>query len=253
MKKIKLITLNIFLLAIGKLGAWGEQGHGIVASIAKKTLQKQIVDSVQTYLGSTTFRQAALWMDEIKKDKKYRYMDSWHYINLEKDEKYEKSEQVNIVTKLQESIEIVKNRKKYTKSEVNTALKIIFHLVGDIHQPLHCGYGSDKGGNSIKLDFMGRNSNLHRVWDSDIINHMKIGVKNCLETANNMNESEKKKLQNTNVEAWMWEARELLPQVYDYSDAIISLPYLNKNSETIKSQLAKAGIRLAYILHYCFT
>jgi len=238
----------LFLKAYG----WGEQGHKIVAAVAKKTLSKSIADSVQFYLGTMSFKDASLWMDKIKRDKKYRYMNTWHYINIEKDAAYQPNNEAHILNKLNEYIQILKNRKKHSQEEIRMALKIVFHLVGDIHQPLHCGYASDKGGNSIKVDFMGRDSNLHRVWDSDIIQYMKIGIKDCYASANAMNEKEKKQLQQMEALVWMKESHAILPEVYSFPDNIISMPYLNKNTDTIKSQLVKAGIRLGYILHECF-
>ena len=50
-------------------------------------------------------------------------------------------------------------------------LKMLVHLIGDLHQPLHVGGGDDQGGNNIKVDWFGKDSNLHRVWDSDMIDN----------------------------------------------------------------------------------
>lgn len=50
------------------------------------------------------------------------------------------------------------------------ALKFFAHWVGDIHQPLHVSIKGNRGGNEILLLWRGeRTSNLHRVWDSDIL------------------------------------------------------------------------------------
>ena len=68
-----------------------------------------------------------------------------------------------------------------------------------------------------------------------------------------MSEKEKKEYQEINVVAWMEESRALLPLVYDVKDNTITLPYANQNSEVIKKQLVKAGIRLAYVLHQAFS
>ena len=54
------------------------------------------------------------------------------------------------------------------------ALKFFAHWVGDLHQPLHVSIKGNRGGNEILLLWRGeRTSNLHRVWDSDILlDHM---------------------------------------------------------------------------------
>ena len=45
---------------------------------------------------------------------------------------------------------------------------MLVHLVGDLHQPMHTGHLSDRGGNSVPVRFFGRESNLHAVWDSSL-------------------------------------------------------------------------------------
>jgi hypothetical protein len=42
-------------------------------------------------------------------------------------------------------------------------------LVEDIHHPCHVGDNRDRGGNDTQVRFFDRGSNMHRVWDSDII------------------------------------------------------------------------------------
>ncbi|KAH7545934.1 hypothetical protein FEM48_Zijuj01G0146800 [Ziziphus jujuba var. spinosa] len=49
------------------------------------------------------------------------------------------------------------------------ALLFLSHFVGDIHQPMHVGFTSDEGGNTIELRWFRHKSNLHHVWDREII------------------------------------------------------------------------------------
>lgn len=51
----------------------------------------------------------------------------------------------------------------------NQYLSFLVHFVGDVHQPLHVGWASDLGGNSIQVEFYGTPANLHFVWDISII------------------------------------------------------------------------------------
>ena len=51
----------------------------------------------------------------------------------------------------------------------------IGHFVGDIHQPMHIGYPHDRGGNDHLLEFAdGRQTNMHSLWDGQIIEHMEL-------------------------------------------------------------------------------
>jgi len=56
---------------------------------------------------------------------------------------------------------------------LSTALRLLMHYVGDIHQPLHATsrvdheYNSgDRGGNSFPLPVKDSVKNLHALWDS---------------------------------------------------------------------------------------
>src|SRR5262249_36900874 len=53
--------------------------------------------------------------------------------------------------------------------ERRMALRFVVHLVGDLHQPLHVGDNHDRGGNDTQVRFFTRGSNMHRTWDTDII------------------------------------------------------------------------------------
>ncbi|HEX7412627.1 MAG TPA: S1/P1 nuclease, partial [Bacteroidia bacterium] len=107
-----------------------------MAEIAKLYLDKGVEEQVQKYLGSTTFEEAAVWMDEIKKDHSYDNMKPWHYINIDKDKTYVKAEEGNVVIELEKSIALLNNKKALKEDEINTNVKILFHLVGDLHMPL---------------------------------------------------------------------------------------------------------------------
>jgi len=57
----------------------------------------------------------------------------------------------------------------------STALRLLIHYLGDIHQPLHCtskvdheypGPDGDRGGNSIPIAEKNGIDELHAVWDS---------------------------------------------------------------------------------------
>jgi hypothetical protein len=57
------------------------------------------------------------------------------------------------------------------ESSQPSPVTFLIHFVGDVHQPLHVGWTSDRGGNTIKCTFFGRSTELHAVWDSGIIYH----------------------------------------------------------------------------------
>ena len=75
-------------------------------------------------------------------------------------------------------------KEKLSKKEVKIKICYLFHLIGDLHQPLHIGYGSDKGGNSFQLTFNSKKTNLHGLYDYGIIEYKKLKLKKCLKETN---------------------------------------------------------------------
>jgi len=250
----RLFYVSLFCICfICKGFSWGAAGHKIVATIAKKCLTKQITDSVNYYLEGMSFKDASVWMDVVRKDTKYDYLKPWHYINIEKDKTYVATEEPNIVNQLEIAIATLKLKGvERTKEKINFALKLIFHLVGDLHQPLHDGYAEDKGGNTITVIFNGKETNLHKVWDTDIIENQNITTKKCLKYINTLSDKEKADIQKINVANWMTESRNFLPSVYAFENNKINNDYEEKSVPIIKQQLSKAGIRLASILYANF-
>lgn len=251
MKKLIIILFFFAILLPSSTYAWGSKGHKIVAAIAKQSLDKQIVDSIQKYLGTMSFEEASVWMDEVRSDHSYDYLKPWHYVNVEKDKTYVKTKDHEVVNEIEIAIATLKEKGTRDKDRINFALKVIFHLIGDIHQPLHCGYAEDKGGNKIEVRYLNKGSNLHKVWDSEIIEDADITLNDCLNAANELSGKEKKKIQTNNVEVWMNESRELLPEVYNFETKIKQV-YIDKNKPVIEKQLVRAGIRLAMVLHETF-
>ncbi len=255
MKNIKtlFISLTIYCsLQTATCFAWGPEGHHYVAEIAKLYLDKGIEEKVQKVLGTMTFDEAALWMDDIKKDHAYDNMKPWHYINIDKDKTYVKTDEGNVVNELEKSIAKLNNKKDLKEDEINTNVKIVFHLVGDLHMPLHDGYGDDRGGNDVKVDFLGAQKNLHYVWDMAIIEHKKITLDDCIKAGSKYSKTQIKELQKIDVVKWMEESRSYLKDVYDFKDNTITEEYITKSVPIIEKQIFIAGIRLAAVLNQAF-
>ena len=233
--------------------AWGCDGHKITDAVAYHYLDQATKDSVAAYLDGTTFEEAGCWMDEIRSDHQYDYLKPCHYINIEKGESYKPSTDANIINELNKVIARLKERSKHTKGENAIDLKILMHLVGDLHQPLHVGYGSDKGGNKIEVSFLGHTSNLHKVWDSEIIRNSRITADGCLHMVSSYSPAEISTMQKIDVINWMNDCRSHLGQVYDFTDATISETYITKNTPLIEKQLITGGLRLSALLKEIFS
>jgi len=256
MKKISFFLLASALIASlpHNTFAWGKKGHGIVAEIAFSFLDNKVKDSVNKYLGATTIEGASTWMDEIRSDHRYDYMKPWHYVNIAKGGEYVPNKDPNVVNALNNAIEELAHKQNLSDSVIKTDLMIIFHLVGDMHQPLHVGYESDKGGNDIQVKYLGRPTNLHRAWDTEIIEGENITTDQCLSLYKDFTKKEVAQLKEVNVAMWVKEPQALLGDVYSFNtqDNTIDQAYIDKNKKIVEQQLLIAGIRLSAVLEQIF-
>lgn len=252
MKKNIVISLfTVLSLIPHKTLAWGKKGHALVAEVAFNYLDNDTKKNVLGYLDGMSIEDAANWMDDIKDDKSYDYMKPYHYANIDKGQEVIEKSGSNIIYILNQTIKELQNNKNLTKQEIKIKILIIFHLVGDLHQPLHVGYGSDKGGNTVQINYKGQGTNLHSFWDSGIISDQKVSFEDCL-NANKYTPEEMNNLKTIDIIAWSKESRKLLDTVYNTGGTKIKEEYVIASSKIIESQIQKAGIRLASILEKAF-
>lgn len=247
----KLLLLAFLLLPIFKSSAWGEKGHAMVAQVAFSYMDEATKKNVLDYLDGMTIEDAANWMDDIKGDKSKDFMKPYHYANFPKGFRAADREGANIVHVLNNMILELGAKDKLANEEIKTKILFLFHLVGDLHQPLHVGYENDKGGNSVQLNYQTRGTNLHSFWDSGIITSQNITLADCL-GATTFTPEELKEIRKINVVEWSNESRALLPKVYDYKNPKVSDAYVTESKKTIEKQIQKAGIRLAAVLQVLF-
>jgi hypothetical protein len=47
--------------------------------------------------------------------------------------------------------------------------RFLIHCIEDMHQPCHVANKDDRGGNDTQVRFYVRGTNMHRLWDTDMI------------------------------------------------------------------------------------
>ncbi|WP_118975675.1 S1/P1 nuclease [Taibaiella koreensis] len=240
------------LCSADKALAWGKTGHEIVAEIAMRTLSEPARQQVKQCLENVTPEKASVWMDEMRSDHDYDFMKPWHYINIPEGQAYQVSGEENIVSMLTQASRELRHRNTLCADQARKDLMILFHLVGDLHQPLHDGYASDKGGNDIKLDFEGVPSNLHWIWDDQIIQQQHISLEDCLKLKGGLSEGAIRTLTQVDFVRWMTESRAHLPEVYSFKGNTIDAAYSAAHSDLIRTQLLYAGLRLGALLESLF-
>lgn len=252
MKKLLFLLLTIFLILPQKSYCWGQTGHRVVGQIAYNHLTKKARKNIQKVLGNESLAMASFWMDNIKSDDNYDFQYYWHFATIPDSLTYEQAgtpEEGDVIQMLELFIGELKTKKFTYEGELH-ALRCLVHLIGDIHQPLHVGNGKDKGGNDIKLKYMYQNSNLHRVWDSGMIDEQQLSYTEYATAIDFPSEAQIASWQNSTVIDWANESKYYREQVYNLpEDKFLTYKYTFDNIDTLNLRLLQAGIRLAGILN----
>lgn len=245
-----LIVLSFSISFEGK--AWGMLGHRVVGEVASKHLNESTKIKIQSILGNQTLAEVSNWMDDIKSDKKYDSLKPWHYVTIPDGMKYHETNinpKGDVISGINFVVEQLKKVDLDPKLE-KEYLMILIHLVGDIHQPLHVGNGKDVGGNTVKVTWFGENSNLHRVWDSDIIDGKLYSYTELTAIINHPTNEDIVKWQTDSVEDWAHQCMDFRDGIYDFKSGYSwEYKYQYAHWQTVKDQLLKGGVRLAGVLN----
>ncbi|CAF2084980.1 unnamed protein product [Rotaria magnacalcarata] len=161
---------------------------------------------------------------------------------------------------------LIDNKCDYVQQQ--QALFFLVHFVGDVHQPLHCGFKGDFGGNMVKGFFLNEKNltNLHTIWDVEIINnridlHFQSDINLYYEYLKSLmfNQSLLNNETYNDYKVWIDESvNYVCKQVYLDDNNIrintslkftLGEEYFNRNWPLIDQRLAQAGHRLASLFN----
>ena len=251
---IGFVLLSVIPLQEGL--AWGPAGHRIVGHIAEMNLDPEVLNTIRKKFNIKHLANVANWADAIKRsDPK---PDVLHYTNIAVshrtyDQKRDCPRKRCVTEKIKEYESILIDHVSFPRTR-KEAFKFLVHLVADVHQPMHLGYEKDRGGNEIAVYFGKKPTNLHSVWDHDLIF---LKGKTQLQFARQLNRSitseDKKQWAGGTPDDWSNESRAL---VLDYGYRLqfskgqeLSLDYIREGRKIVEEQLQRAGIRLAEMLN----
>jgi hypothetical protein len=247
----KLIIIQLILLVVIEASAWGPTGHRATGLVAEKYLNKKARKELQRILGGQSLAMASTWMDEIRSDTAWNLTADWHWVTVQDGQSYDQSEKNpngDIIQTIEKIIAALKSKKLSAKEE-GEQLKMLVHLIGDLHQPLHVGGGNDRGGNDVKVSWFRTDSNLHRVWDSDMIDDTRLSFTELAESLEKLDATRLAALQKTNVRDWATESISYRKQVYNIGDGKLGYLYSYNNFHIVRERLLQAGVRLAGVLN----
>lgn len=157
---------------------FGAIGHSLTCDVARALLHDDVWAVVQDILpAGFNFSRACTWADEIRWHPGEKWREPFHYIDTEDDQPNSCSfdyardcprDRGCIVSAMLNYTDRLVHRKRLGRPAAEEALKMLVHLIGDVHQPLHAA-GRDFGGTRFATRFANRATTLHTVWDSLMI------------------------------------------------------------------------------------
>ncbi|KMS56199.1 S1/P1 Nuclease [Novosphingobium barchaimii LL02] len=236
--------------------AWGAIGHRITGAIAQDNLSGVARANVEILLGNEDLAEAATWPDDMRSDPSEFWQKTaspWHYVTVAGDD-YQASDEPkegDADAALKRFTATLRDSKA-SADDKRLALRFIVHIIGDLHQPLHAGGGTDRGGNDVKVTWFGKPTNLHTVWDSSMIEQRQLSYSeyaHWLERATTPEEVVTWSVRDLQV--WMHESIALRKTIYPANPAL-SYDYAYQHRGEIDQRLKMAGVRIAAYLNWVF-
>ena len=169
------MVLAATLLCAPPAFAWGPLGHRVVARLAEAQLTPRAWAEAQRLLalsGARHLSDVAVWADDLRDTDPALFQQTkrLHFVNFHsRDCIYDPPRDCRngecVVAAIEKYSAVMANRAS-PPAERAQALAFVVHFAGDIHQPLHADYRHDAGGNDYQVRWHGHGTNLHRVWDS---------------------------------------------------------------------------------------
>ena len=254
-----LLAIAVFYAPLQSM-AWGTEGHRVCGQIASTYLTPKARKAIEAILGNESIAMTSNWADFIKSDPAYSYLSAWHYIDFDKAYSYPEmveylnhDTKVDAYTKLQFLIGELK-KKDLSKENELLYLRMLIHIVEDVHQPMHAAHADDKGGNDFKVNWFSNPTNLHSVWDSQLIDFQQLSYTEYAAAINHTTWAQRTAWQKAPISEWLFESNQIAEKLYTEIQPgdTLNYKYNFTHIDILNQQLLKAGVRLAGILNQLF-
>lgn len=237
--------------------AWGQKGHDVTCSIAGRHLTKKAAKEVSRIFEGKSMVYWANWMDNASHTPEFSYTKTWHYKNIDADETYETAAQDpsgDVITAITAQMEALRSGTLNPEAEAY-ALRMLIHMVGDLHCPMHVSHKSDAGGNRWQVQFFNSGKNLHSIWDTDLLESAhKWTYSEWTDQLDRVTKAEVKEMTAGSLDDWGAQTYEIAKHIYETTPVgtRVSYDYVSESAPIIERQLLLGGLRLASILNEIF-
>lgn len=257
MKTAKLLIALALLTQTTPVLAWGKIGHRVTCAIADHYLSRAARHQVRRILGVETLAEASNWPDFMRASTDpfwQKTASPWHYVTVPDGKSYADvgaPPEGDALTALKRFAAALRDPAT-PRAEKQLALRFMVHIIGDVHQPLHVGNGTDHGGNDVKLTFFNAPTNLHAVWDSGIIDQEQLSYSEYAAWLTpRITRQKLRQWWTADPRVWIAESQALRGGVYPKGTAI-SYDYVFVHKATVEQRLEQAGVRIAAYLNALF-
>ena len=248
------LSIVLVLSGSGRAFGFGADGHRIAGLIAQERLCAEAQQQVRTLGQGQGLNQLGLWADWVRGESEWEHSAPWHYMNIPDGaslEEYRHPPEGDILWAIGHFAARLADRKE-SIAERRDALRFLAHFVVDLHQPLHVGRESDRGGNMIDVDpGNGGPVNLHRFWDTDAVALSGLEVEDYVQSLAGLIEANTRAWEQDTLMDWARESQALRPDVYDFGGRgnRLTRNYLENAERITRLRLAQAGVRLAAVVN----
>jgi hypothetical protein len=257
----------LLLLLVPRPGlAWGRLAHEVIGYLAETQLTPQASSAVRRILHGRRLSDGdiANWADDLVK----HLPDSgrWHYVNIPRGAgNYTDTRDCAggncVVAKIEEFRKEMADRSLPAGQRLD-ALRFVIHFVEDASQPLHCLDDHDRGGNDARVTYHHRDSNLHQVWDSTLVDE-DMGRRSVRvferQLARDLTPTLVSQLERGNLTEWINQCHSDGEIIYDNlklrgGREQVNLPdsYGSDQRGSLELNMEKGAVRLAKVLNEAF-
>ena len=233
---------------------WWDLGHRVVAQLAESRLTPHTREAVRDILDGQSLADASVWADNIRQ---YRHdADKLHYVNIPlAATRYVPERHCPgghcIIAAIEQERHLLADPAASAEARAE-ALRFLIHFMGDLQQPLHVADNNDRGGNQRAVIFLGHATDLHKVWDGELIDSSVVNQAEYLESLRRqMGSLDLRALEAGTVVDWAMEGHRIaVEHVYRFpKDGRIGRAYVRANRPIIDRALIAGGVRLAKVLN----
>ena len=168
------LSLSLSLALARPAWSWDADGHRFVCTVASYEMNEQTRGAVKKLLALETreqFAEACVRADDAAGNRPEP--PAWHRMYVPRE-----AQSVDLARDCSGPdgclVSAIEHKTRILQGDAPAAakaeaLKVLMHLVGDLHQPLNIGFVQDRGGADIPVVFRGRRMSLRDLWETELL------------------------------------------------------------------------------------